>query len=211
MKKIFIVLLLIISMLSVVYAVPEFKQLDNALTIDSVGYQYHPLNTDYYLHTHSRDSSTGILLNTSNLQCEYHLYGERVNWNVITEDTLTTNGESGALISNINASHFNETGDYSILVWCEDSVNQIGGTLQYYFEVYEDEKSFNYFYEIVILVVLVVALLLALTLKLNVLGIITSIVILIIGLYYMLDVFLLGLVTFLIGIFMSMYFGFKGE
>ena len=212
MKKILIILtLLLVVMLSVAYAhKPEVVILDAGLTLTPVTYDYHPIDTPFFLHTNVYNTTNGVILDSNSTTCGYSLYSEKANWNTVTVGNLTA--DYVGMSVTINESFFNTTGDHSILIWCEYPTSEpyeLGGFSNFYFTTYENEKEFNYFVEIVTLLSMVLLLTVAIATKNNLLGIITSIGLMIIGIYAFSMSMLIGIILSIGALLLALYFGFR--
>jgi len=114
---------------------PPFQQSEkNVGFLIETGYtSTHSLNNDYYLHTHVYNASNGLLID-SNINCYYHFYDHQKNG-----DEHIAIGEMDNYGAGYNASIdgelINNTGEYSALIWCNNS--EEGGFFQYTFLVTE--------------------------------------------------------------------------
>lgn len=130
-----IVMFCAIFLMAMISAQPPFQQSDltTGLVIES-GYPLgHPLNTDYYLHAHVYNATSGLLINTD-LTCFYHFYNHQINGGEhIQIGSMTSYG--AGYNATINGSLINQSGEYSALIWCNST--DAGGFLQYSFDATE--------------------------------------------------------------------------
>lgn len=208
MNKINIYILLLLLLVGGVFAIPAVDNFAGGLTLELNDYPFHPINEDYFLHTHLYVTDTGVVTNSTESECFYHLYSENVNW-----EHLIFNGSMGVygigFSDTINGSYFNETGDYSFLIWCDEPVEpqaKQGGYEKFYFTVYEDEKSPTNYFEIIGLLAIVLLLVVAFVTGINIMGVITSIGIIIYGLTFMLSSILIGTLVLAGGLLLALYF-----
>jgi hypothetical protein len=121
----------------------EPQEFSDFLILETNRISRHPINNYFYAHLHPYYASNGLIVNTSELSCDYHLYSENILWEHLSVGDLEPYGAS--MFARINESYFNETGLYSIMMWCECETcepphNDIGGFTQYMFEVYDDNE-----------------------------------------------------------------------
>lgn len=209
MKKILLFGFIFIMMFSLVLAQPPFQSLDSKLTLETVLIQEHPINTEFYLHTHVYDSETGLILSDS-LNCSYHLYSENINWQHLDEGSLSPYGVG--YYSTINKTNFNQTGKYAILLWCEqESDFKTGGFIQYNFEVFDKGSIFEFnsttLYFIIGLIIFL--LIISFALKQALFGLIAGLVMLIMSLYLISTLMIIGVILTIVSIMLILLFLFN--
>lgn len=200
-------------MMAISFGLPSPDVFAGGLTLETLTYEYHPINTPYYVHTHLYNTESGVVLDPNTINCSFHLYGENVNWqHILNNGTLEPVGIG--LSTTINESYFTESGDYAILLWCEEPLAQpskTGGFIKYYFTVYEDEKNFNYFFELVGIIAIILLVAVAIILKQSIIGIISSIGVIIYGITLFSSSTLFGVVVLIGGLLLALYFGLLQE
>jgi hypothetical protein len=215
MKKILLFGMLFLLMLSVAFALPPTERLAGGLTIETLSPETHYANTDFFLHSHVYDTETGVIVNNTDLECFYHLYSENINWEHLDIGELSPVGVG--MSKTLNASLFNETGEYAILLWCDQPVppsEKEGGFVKFFFNVVNENSNNNnnvvgIDLSLLTLIVLILAIVLAIAINNGVIGIVASIGVLAQGLYYVLDSVLLGVITIVIGLILALYFATK--
>jgi len=207
MKKINIYILMVLLLVGVVFSAPPTETFAGGLTLEVLSYDYHPLDTDYYLHTHLYNTASGVIVDPDTVNCSYHVYSEATQFNHVLVGILTAYG--AGMSDTIDSTVFNETGDYAILLWCEEPIQtggKNGGFVKYFFTVYEDDKTSSNYFEIISLIAIVLLLVVALVTGINVLGIVTSIGIIIYGLTFILSSILIGTLVLTGGLLLALYF-----
>lgn len=211
MKKILLFGFIFIMMISLVIAQPSFQSLDNKLTLETILIEEHPLNNPFYLHTHVYDSETGLLINSSNLNCNYQLYSENIGWGHLDTGILTPYG--AGLYTLINESNFTDTGNYAILFWCEtDEIDSIGGFTQYNFIVTASETGLfklgsTALYFIIGLGILLIIL--SFSIKEAIFGLLGSMIFLLTSIYLIPIFLIVGVISLISSILLLLYFGFN--
>ncbi len=110
--------LLVIS-LNIVCSVPPQTVSDTTLDIESAYPTYHKINDDLYVHVHVFNTINEGLV-TSDINCYYHVYNHQLNGDQhIVKGTLDLYGMGYSDI--VNGSIINQTGEYSVLAWCNSS------------------------------------------------------------------------------------------
>lgn len=212
MKKLILYITMCCLLLFSVFASPTDAQIYfGDLAIETVNYDYHPINTPYYLQTHVFDSTSGVRIDSNDVNCTYYLTGERDNWRELDSGNLTVNGS--LLEVEISASHFNTTQDYAILLDCENpTVNpKEGGFVKFYFTVYEDQKEFSAYWELFAFGIIALLIVLALVLNINILGIFTAIGLMILSLQFVFTYWLIGVLLLVASIFLGLFFAFRQQ
>lgn len=137
MKNKLLFLVLTVFLISLVTAQPPGQQssIDRGLVLESAFFELHEQNKPLYVHTHVYNASNGIPHYSSvanGIGCRYHAYSNNQNSeHIINNGTMSAYGVGWN--STIPANYFNETGKYSILIWCNNSLD--GGFIEYSFNV----------------------------------------------------------------------------
>ena len=91
----------------------------------------HKMNEDYYIHAHVYNGTNGLLV-TSGIDCNYHFYNHQIKGGEHIDIGILTQYGSG-YYNNTDGSLLNETGEYSVLIWCNSTTE--GGFTKYAFDV----------------------------------------------------------------------------
>lgn len=127
------VFILLILSLTLVSCAPPFIQSNTlpGLTIETSYADAHKLGDSLYIHAHVYNATNG-LLKTTGTNCDYHVYNHNLEGDQhIDKGILSLYGMG--FYNNTNGTLFNETGEYSVLIWCNSS--DVGGFFRYTFEV----------------------------------------------------------------------------
>lgn len=213
-KNIYMVGLVFLLLLSIGFSAPQTQSFDNELIIETLQYEYHPYNTTYYLHGHIHSGITGVRLNPLDVTCNYHLYAEYDNWQHVNTGVLAPFG--AGMFADINASEFLNTGEYAIMMWCESldtTVNPsklFGGFVRYFFTVSEPETETTSLSLLVIsLIIMILVMIAGLVFKQNILGIVGSLGLLIVGIMFIPTSYVIGIVVLVTGLLLSLVFVFR--
>lgn len=128
------ILIAVILLLPLAYAVPPFQQNipTNGLIVETAYPEYHKQSTSLYLHAHVYNASNGILIPTASTSCYSHAYSHsQGSAHILSNITMSAYGVG--FNASIPASYFTDSGQYSVIIWCNTS--SMGGFLKYTFEV----------------------------------------------------------------------------
>ena len=198
---------MLILLSSFVFAIPPFtpEEFSDSLTIQTLKIDNHVINTSYNLHVHLYNTTDGLTVNNTEGACTYDLYSENMNWMEQSAGGLLPDGLDFNIV--INESNFTQSGDYFMIVDCNTST--VGGFISFSFTVYDDENfenTTNFQNNIFILVILIALVVLSLATKQALLGILTSVGVVIYSISLFSLSVMIGLITFVAGIFLMLYF-----
>jgi len=218
MKKniIFWIMLIVLSTMSFGDSPFAPVSLDTSLVLELPTPEHHKISDDYNLHVHAFCAGSGLIVvpTPQNLTCNYGLYSEIAGWSEISDGNLTIEGLE--IVANINATNFTGNGDYALIVSCqakgclaESPDAYLGGFREYSFSTYEDRQTMGltgFQINMIIIIILIALILVALATRLALLGVLTSVGVVI----YSISLFgisvSIGLITFIAGIFLMLYF-----
>jgi len=134
-------ILLIMSIGVIAQPVSKNPHFDEGLTLQIVEpYLYDNINTSHYVHIHVFNTVTGLIVNTSNYDCFYHLYSHNNGReHIITDGTLTPYGTGYQ--DYINESYFIEEDIFTVLIWCNGDTQ--GGFTEYSFKTLPQIDSYG--------------------------------------------------------------------
>ena len=208
MKKIILFIMMFIMMVSFIVAQPQV--LDNNLVLETNFIQYHPLNTDFYLHTHVYNANSGLIIEPNELLCYYRLYDSNINWEHKDIGILAPYG--AGLFTIIESGNFTEKGLYSMLFWCEaiegDPMLSIGGFTQFTFEVVNQEGIFEFsLNSIYFMLIFAVALfILSIFIKQSLFGVFGAILMLFACIYLIPIIYIVGIIGVIVSLILGVLF-----
>jgi hypothetical protein len=163
-RTIFMLLFVGIFLISFVNAQPPGQQssIEKGLVVESAFSEIHKQGNPLYVHAHVFNSSNGVPLYSSvatYVGCHYHAYSHNLGGeHIITNGVMTSYGVgwNGSIAGN----YFNETGRYSVLIWCNSTAD--GGFLEYSFDVTPSGSNFELTHSYIVLGILLLIILLSL-------------------------------------------------
>ncbi len=124
-------------------AVPPFEEnvnTDTGFQIFEQKLEYITLDDDFHLHLYISNITNGFLLQNTDVDCRYHLHSAS-GLPLFESDVLTKNANGFEHEVLILGSNFSRAGEYSFIVWCNNSV--IGGVVEGNFWVTESGIEFT--------------------------------------------------------------------
>jgi len=123
------------------YAQPPFQEIisDSQYLIETPLFRFHEINTDYLLHAHVINSTSGAIITNETAYCFIHLYN--INGSHILQKNMSfdNNGIEFELL--IGASNFTTINENWFILQCQNYDNKVGGIISGNYYVTETGKS----------------------------------------------------------------------
>lgn len=139
-KKLFIFLILFLTLISPVLAQPPFQTSSTAersILIEVPVIEYHEANTSFLFHLHPHNSTDGRLIPQSNMKlCLIHFYNPNDGDHVI-ETNMTKHSNGIDWEYNASEGNFSELGQFAGYMYCETNTTEDlrGGYFEFSMEV----------------------------------------------------------------------------
>jgi len=190
MNKHFILFLfLTIIVMGLASAQPPGQQssIEKGLVVESAFSEIHKQGNPLYVHAHVFNSSNGVPLYSSvatYVGCHYHAYSHNLGGeHIVTNGVMTSYGVgwNGSIAGN----YFNETGRYSVLIWCNSTTD--GGFLEYSFDVIPSGNKNSIYLLIFMIVIAMVLFIFSIQERNPYIGFVASSLFIICGIYIMIN------------------------
>lgn len=144
MKKLLLILLVGLVLISVVSAQPPFQQttvLSEGIQIESPVFELIKANQSFTFHLHAHNISSGLLLINNTVDfCSIHVFNE-IGEHIVNQN-MTFSGEHTGWELTVLEGNFTRIGLYAALLNCEVS-GEIGGFFEYSFRVTNSGLEFS--------------------------------------------------------------------
>lgn len=142
-RSVFILLgIMLLFSFAFVSAQPPFQTSNTGvgIIIEAPVLEYHAYNTDFTFHLHAYNSSDGTRLTNESINCMIHLYDPLTGGHLI-ENNMAFDSNGIDFEYTVLGGNFTELNQYAVLLDCQDT--NIGGFLEYGFDVTKNGKMFN--------------------------------------------------------------------